>query len=172
MQEQAAREYLETLGNLLKDRVSEMEISDYGQGPVLILNAPAPFNQERSIAYTVSLQSAGEKFILFELMITVFSGIPEERFHDIAQIIAALNTETVIGSFLLFKKGNAVLYKQGILYDGETDINSSSDNMLYTLSLMENAVTNGALLLEDYFLQNKTADEIIYQINEMGGASL
>ena len=33
MQEQAAREYLETLGNLLKDRVSEMEISDYGQLP-------------------------------------------------------------------------------------------------------------------------------------------
>lgn len=172
MQDKAAREYLEALGELLKDRAAEMEINDYGQGPSLILSAPAPFNSERSVVYTISLRDAGGSFVLFELMITVFCGIPEELFSDIERIITAFNTGTVIGSFLLFRKGNALLYKQGLIFEGDTDLSSTSDNMLYTLSLMENAVTNGAMLLEEYFSQNKTPDEIISLIKETGGVSL
>lgn len=168
MQNELIREYLTALGKTLAERFTAWTVEDTDEGPILVLTAPLPNDESSQIGYSVALTPVSNDILLYDLIITLFTDVPEKCYDDIRRVTAVLNNCMIIGSFALYEDTAEVVFRNGVFFGAETDVEAATVNILKTLEAMEEEASVG-LDLQMLISGELTADGLIAEICDIGG---
>ena len=168
MQNELTRDYLTALGETMSEHFTAWTVEDTDEGPVLVLAAPAPYDESVHIGYSISLVPATNDILLYDLTITLITDVPEASFGDIRRVISALNNCMIIGSFALYEDTAEVVFRNGVFFGAETDIKAATANIFKTLAAMEDEAFGG-VYLQMLISGERTADELIAEFYDIGG---
>ena len=170
MDTKKARQYLTSIGKLLEEHVTAWTVDDPGDGvPMLALTVPSPLAEGAELGYFISLDDVNDALILFDLEITVFTDVSKELFAPLNKFISHLNNTAVIGSFALDEDTTEVIYRNGVLLDGNIASQTAAVNIIRTLTVMENAAVNGGSDIQRLLKGEISADELIAELYDIGG---
>lgn len=168
MQNELIRDYLTALGEAVSEHFTAWSVDDTDEGPLLVLTAPAPYDESVYVGYTVSLAPVTNDILLCDLTITLLTDVPEASFGDIRRVISALNNCMIIGSFALYEDTAEVVFRNGVFFSAETDIEAATVNIFKTLAAMEDEAFGG-LYLQMLISGERTADGLIAELCDIGG---
>ena len=168
MQNELIRDYLTALGETMNEHFISWAVEDVDDVPVLFLTAPAPYDESAVIGYTIALAPVTDELLLYDLGITLLTDVPEAYFGDIRRVISALNNCIIIGSFALYEDTAEVVFRNGVFFSAETDIEAATVNIFKTLAAMEHEAFGG-LYLQMLISGERTADGLIAELCDIGG---
>lgn len=168
MQNELIRDYLTALGETMAEHVTAWAVDDTDEEPVLIFTVPAPYDENTVIGYTITLEPVTNDVFLYDLVITLITDVPEALFGDVSRVISVLNNCMIIGSFALYEDTSEVVFRNGVLFSAETDVEAATVNIVQTLAAMENEVLDG-MYLQMLISGERTADELIAELCDIGG---
>ena len=164
-------QYLTALGAGMSEYASAWAVDDSEEKPVLVLSAPAPFDEEQELGYLISISRTNEELFLFDLQISVFMNVSEDLFSSVHRVIAAFNNAVTLGCFELYEETSDVIFRCGVFIDPKMTIETATDNIMKTLAVMENAAVNGGAELQKLLKGEATADELINAFYNIEGDS-
>ena len=164
-------QYLTALGEGMSEYVSSWAVDDSDEMPVLVLSAPAPFDEEQELGYLISISRLNENLFLFDLQISVFINVSQELFSSVHSVLAAFNNAVTLGCFELYEETSDVIFRSGVFVDPQMTIETATENIIKTLAVMENAAVNGGAELQKLLKGEATADDLINAFYNMEGDS-
>ncbi len=148
---EGAKKFLEDLGSALSEQVIRWYIVE-DEYPTLIFEKPSVFDKTENMVFAVTMSPVEDEMILFDLLITVMSHIPEECFGEIHRLSEDVNNACMIGKFLLFEDMADLVCSHGIIFDAASPAGETAVNIMSSLGIMEfYAIKFGARVYEKLY---------------------
>lgn len=168
MSMEGAINYLETLGKVLSDHITEWYVEE-GEEPALIFTAPSLYDENTELGYAVSVIQISEEMILLGIMVTIAAEIPEDRFKDMHRLAEEMNNLAVIGSFTMFEDTSALICRQGAVFSVGSPLAETTANMICTIGILESSASKCRAVAEDILSGKLAPENAIDKIMEMRG---
>lgn len=148
---EGAKRFLEDLGSALSDHVIRWYVVE-DEYSTLIFEKPSVFDRTENMVFAVTMSSVEDGMILFDLLITVMSHIPEESFEEIHRLSEDVNNAAMIGKFLLVEDVADLVCSHGIILDASSPAGETAANIISSLGIMEFcAIKYGARVYEKLY---------------------
>ena len=155
-----ANEFLEQLGELFADRINGYTIEEQEDGPVLIITAPSPFEEDKEIVYSVQLEDGGNGYVLMQYVMMPFTDIPDDKLDELGRAICYIDPTLSYGNFILAKENNLVFLRQSVILPDDMDMTAALQYSVGNLFLMERIVFDRGNELFGFLNGQVTLEEI------------
>ena len=155
-----AEDFLRSLGELFQEHTTECVIEEDEKGPILIMNAQSPFNEDDDIIYSVQVEDGNNGFVLIEFVIVFFTDVSPELFEDVKKAICYIDPTLTMGNYLLAEEGGMILFRQSCILDENISSETATCYSIRNMFLMERNLFSSGQQLNELINGKITPEEI------------
>lgn len=112
MSEQKIKAILDKVALLESGKAADSVMEQTEDGPVLTLAFASPYDAEKAVGYTVSIEQE-EIFYLTDIMYIAHADVDEALFEQLNELICDINLGMFAGNYVLVKDMKAVVFNVG-----------------------------------------------------------
>ena len=167
MSEKKISEILDIISAKKERDVADVTIEQGEDGPVLTLGMASPYDAEKAVGFTLSIEES-EGVYLTDIMYIAFTQVEPELFDQLNQLICDINLGMIIGNFVLVKDMNAVVFNLGFYAHDRMSAHSIAMQAVHNIDLIQKQISGAEMWLYRFIKGECDFDEVLTAVNDTG----